>query len=54
MAKLYLFSPQQALKETVSMLKILSITDLIVEFEYLPVDFELNLIRPRLGLHLRA
>ena len=27
----------------------MSITDLIVEFEYLTVDFELNLTRPRLG-----
>ena len=32
------------------MFTILSITDLFVEFEYLTVDFELDLIRPRLGL----
>ena len=54
MTKPYSFSPQQALKETVSMLKTLPITNLIVEFEYLTVDFELNLTRPRLGLDLRA
>ena len=32
------------------MMKTLSITNLLVEFEYLTVDFELNLTRPRLGL----
>ena len=34
------------------MLKTLSITDLIVEFEHLTGDFELNLTRPRIGLRL--
>ena len=34
------------------MLKTSSITNLNVEFEYLTVDFELNLTRPRLGLDL--
>ena len=43
MTKPYSFSPKQALKETVSMLKTLSITNLIVEFEYLNVDFELEI-----------
>ena len=36
------------------MLKTSSITNLVVEFEFLTVDFELNLTRPRLGLDLRA
>ena len=36
------------------MLKTSSITNLNVEFEYLTVDFELNLNRSRLGLDLRA
>ena len=36
------------------MLKTSSITNLNVEFEYLTVDFELNLNKPRLGLDLRA
>ena len=36
------------------MLKTSSITNLNVEFEYLTVDFELNLNRSRLGLDLRG
>ena len=36
------------------MLKTASIKNLIVEFEYLTVDFDLNLTRHRLGLDLRA
>ena len=36
------------------MLETLSLTNLIAEFEYLTVDFKLNLTRPRLGLDLRA
>ena len=36
------------------MLKTSSITNLIVEFEYLTVDFELNLTRSRLGPDLQA
>ena len=54
MTKPYSFSPLQALKEIVSMLKTSSITNLNVEFVYLTVDFELNLNRSRLGLDLRA
>ena len=36
------------------MLATLSITNLIVELEYLTVDFEISLTRPGLGLRLRA